>query len=317
MKKIATMFVCVTFVLFSCTNENESFTIQTAEISENTSDEYSNFMASVDSVNLQFANPTRGLFGLSWSSIADFAGRWIGNKAGGYVGAAIGGVTGNPVASVVGYLAGNKYGGGVGAMLCSSVVGFFSGDYIVSTPVKDGVVVSSGISNLLYADSMGIYHNQAMVQISKNLFLYKTKDGKPNYDLLFDDCVKFMVNDLASQQTLLNDTTFRQSLILFAEQTLDKARKCARGEISADSFLMDELHLIVDNENVELDTIEQKLFVDFGRKVLETSQGLSYSEMEEYAQSLSDVIKKSSLTEELKNDAASSADILNSTICWQ
>ena len=321
MKKNILAAFGIIFALASCTKEYEAISTKDYyQEKTKTMIAYSDFMSSVDSINAQFsegATSTRGLLGVFVGRFADVIGGWVGSKTGTAIGAGLGSITGNPSITIFGGFAGNKYGKSVGATLFSGAVGIFLNETKVDNPNNNYVVVSSGFQNMLELDSLGVHHNRAMVKLASKPNYY-TKDWGIEYSSLYEDCVRFMVCDTIARDSLLADSLSKQTVISFLEQSIPSFIQYNNGEISIDSLLSNELELMSVCNIAELDSIQQDIYTTFTKNVMETVQNFNPLEMDTYAQSLSESIRKSRLPKEYKIDLLRTANIiLNSTLCWQ
>jgi len=340
MKKNAIILSLIFFlgIFTSCSYEETSANFETSEIKQgSTEHSIKQFMLSIDSVNSIYTMPTRadGTV-LSKSNfevlsknnayartIADAAGYFVGKWSGKYIGSAVGGVTGNPVGAITGYLIGRKYGGLIMSKLCSYVAYRVTNNdaYVIE---NNSYNISKSKNFIVYCkkndanktDSIGIYHNAGMGKMIAAGNKYDLVGHRLNYDLMYEDCVINLKEEGVFDDSLAKDSVFKADAIRMAKETAKIAKSCFDGTISANEMYEKETRLIQTFNRIDKDQIAT--FEEYSRKVSAVCGNMTPEEMESYASDLSRIIQNSSISDDFKSEAASTANIiLNSTYYWK
>ena len=162
------------------------------------------------------------------------------------------------------------------------------------------------------ADSIGYVHNKVMEVLSSQTEKYISEAGI-NYDLIYSDCVNLLKEHGISNDTITTDATFKEEVIQNAKE-MAGLQNAVTDEDSYNTF-RDSMITQVKGCGAPNETVS--LFSDYILKVSDVCEKLSDEQQVQYANELFKAIDKSWMTNEQKEEAASSTNVLiNSSMYW-
>lgn len=333
MKKVIFLAsLLVLFIASSCSNymDNEQINSSNEKIST-ANNGYEHFISTVDSINVKYASVgqsgTRGFLHYTITKkgekVVDTGGSIVGGWVGKHFGTAVGASFGNPVTAALGYAAGRYVGravGGVLASYCCHVFACYAATKIFRAKAKDGILGFAD-TTMCYipernepdkTDSIGYVHNKVMETLSSQTEKYISEAGI-NYDIIYRDCVNLLKEYGISNDTITTDTTFKEKVIQNAKD-MAGLQNAVTDEDSYNAF-RDSMIRQVKGCGAPDETVS--LFSDYILKVSDVCEKLSDEQQVQYANELFKAIDKSWMTNEQKEEAASSTNVLiNSSMYW-
>ena len=329
---VISLFTLCFFV--ACSNEDECGYYEKISCSLN-NENYDLLKKKVDSIsnyylqNHALPQTRKGIVqyyaGKKVQSLADDAGRVVGGCIGKNVGALIGGI-GSPVGSILGCFIGNKAGRFIGSMTASYAA------YLIVAEIFNrcnSSTYSTSNSAVLYYlpdscsgfnDSIGYYHNFVMHELVRSGDKYVLENGKINYNLIYDDCLKYLVRYGAfegckDELLVAYRPDFKHDVVSYVQTTSDLSRNYSEGRISESTY---QSRLIGSMDNYNLTDEERLAFSDYAVELAETCLQLSYEANVMYADDLNHMISNSGVSEELKSELRSTTNmVVNSSIFCQ
>ena len=332
-------FICaplalILLVLSACSNND----FQTQQIDSTPSVELYNsheleqFMQSVDSLNACYVGyRSRGFWSSFNKTLADKVGGKVGNFAGRWIGGTIGSLTGVPGLTYVGYVGGRYLGEIVGYVAASAAVdamfncqGYESPtmgslqlicDYCIAPSEYMSINKESRSSNVDFrCDSIGYYHNYVMVRVNSNKNKYITGNTL-NMTLLFDDILDYFGEIGIDLTELANDNDAKTALRNKAKEIATIALQNKIDSGSNARLVEQECNYMI--EECQITDNELNIFRNFTVSIAESCCNLSINEIHQYASDLSNVIRTSNLSSEMKQEFAFEAmTTINSSLCW-
>lgn len=333
-----TLLLILTLATTSCQNAEEPFTpsfpVEPIEEEYVISPQMTDFYTQLDSLNrVHVENSSRlGVLGTAGKKLADMggkcAGRWIGKR----LGAAAGAATGNPMLAVLGYVGGGNVGGFLGYHAASAVaecvISKANGKYgipqgqmklICDYQLRPSDYVDESVrSEYLYGDSLGSIHNEIMLAINMEKDQMFDENGEPTFVPLYNQMQAFLKKH-NKPLNIMEPGGYRyinvpMYVIRFAKDIANMALEITEtnGELS---IMRDNLSQYFSNNNVPRQVIES--FNNFEYTMVETSEGMTETELRAYAAALKRTIDNSNMTNTEKYDHAQRADaFINCALIW-
>lgn len=327
MKNLNLLFLGAILIVFAgCNTGLETSKTSVASIDEK--ENISKFLYSVDSIGVIYKVKcdnvvTRGsggrkLFNELGKQAVDVAGTFAGRYVGQWVGGSLGSLTGNPGVTILGWYAGRKIGPYVCSALASGIASIWlSNEYIIENPedIKPVGNFDIHVYGDLKSDSIGYFHNVVMCKVVENEDKY-IDNGIVDVSLLYDDIISYCAELGYYSEELATDESVKTAIIDLVIELADTAALYETGVISEKELVEKQSELLFSNFSMSDD--EKMLIKDFSYKVVVDCAGLTDELINEYAAALNEVIENSSLSDSLKEEVATSAQIaINSTLCWQ
>ncbi len=320
MKNTFFLIIICSLLFSACSSENIIGETNNQDLKNDDIQQKELLLVSVDSLNYAYLNGNITRFS-PWKfmggQFADWIGKKVGEKVGSYVGCAAGTAAGSPVVGVVGYVAGRR----VGGLLCSAIVSYvvcqLTDEAVIDKKESDiinGPIVPSDETQKLNVDSLGIYHNKIMWSMALNKE-NQYVDAEINYERVYADCIACLEENGVSNDSIFSNSDIRREIISYAQDIVMYAKKHDKGNREVDDFIGYEKNILKTRYDFSKDEIE--FTFNFGEKVANASENVNLDDINEYAEKLGDLIRKTSLSEEEKRQMIDDANILiSSTLYW-
>lgn len=255
-------------------------------------------------------------------NLADNAGRVVGGYIGKNVGVVIGSA-GTPLGGIMGYVVGKGLGQFFGSITASFVAyriieKYFS--YRANLPSRDSSVFYY-LPDSCYEnnDSIGYYHNLVMYELVKNGDKYDLDDGNFNYNMIYDDCLSYLLqygafDNCKKDFFIACRADFKYDIISYVKITSGLSDDFIRGKIDELTY---QSRFIESIDDYNLTDEERLAFCDYAMQLSEICSQLSYEANIQYAEDLNHEISHSNISDELKNELRSTTNmIVNSSIFY-
>lgn len=278
-----------------------------------------NLFDSIDALNEKYPSvQTRG----GWYNfcesgtvgLADAAGWYAGAGIGRWVGGAVGGV-GGPATAVLGSFVGGQVGPFVCTFLASGTASLFFSSYVTptTTPSSDndefhfvGIVTNK--------DSIGYYHNCMMTELNKNKDRYIYSVGSIDYDLIYDDIIKYLY-EIGKYDEALEDPVVKYNIVSQIRSLCSISEKY-RLSSEYEEFINEQCDYLKNKCFLPDEDVET--YREFGVKLYSKCSTLSDDQIEDYSKDLNEVIDNSDVPQTMKDDLSLSADLtINSALYWR
>lgn len=333
MKKIT--FILGLFLVLIVTGCSDVDGVETGSINKISNKEYFQFLNVVDSITIKYQhsitdqqrnkNILTYAVNSKFEKLADAGGSVVGGWVGKHLGTMAGASLGNPVTVAVGYAGGRWLGRKIGGVLASyaydAVKGYAAwklASYFYKAPacqvksdslqyyIPSRDIVSS-------SDSLGYIHNMIMDSLCMQNEKYYSESGI-DYILIYNDCLGYLKNYGNYDETVVNDTTFRNTVINYAKDIAELAISADNNEITYETFCD---KTIEKQQEYGLSKEVTSIFRDYTVKISETCDKLSVEQQRKYADELYYAIDNSELSEMQKEEISSSTNmVINSSLFW-
>ena len=314
--------ILIAFSIVGCTADADNYLEEYNAVDNNLCDteEYNNFILSVDSVNQKYAylgNETRGSFGSgAGTAMADYMGYACGGSIGRWVGGSLGSLSGNPIAVYAGILIGGRIGPSVCGSLASGLASLFTAQRVIDLSSNYKVETCFAFSDIVpqSEDSIGYHHNKCMAHIHKNRNNYILDNSSVDREKVYADIVKYY-KSIGIYDSSLDDSYFK-SVILHEMVTItDISEKFQSGQLSESQLVDRSLNYM--ERKLQYNESEVDMFRNYYSKIIINCSKLNVAQVNIYAEELHDAIDNSGLSNSIKSQiAASTQFIINSSLCW-